>query len=304
MELSSARSKRRRLMLSYVSPRRPDLPATFESLNDDTLTTILEFVGRKSYATYAGINKRCKEVYFATKGMTKETFLFGYGPLSAIKDKFEIITSGAPEFLETVGAGVVRYNRRDVMDWAVEEKNKQVLHDICNVAAREKKIDLLDEVWNSVEDEEDEDITRCVFQDVDYTAALYDKLEVMKWIEDKGIVIDKEYCAETAATLGHLDIIQWLYEEQGLELYGALYFEVIIGGGHLHVMKWLREQEVPWYRWNFHFAAKKGNLDILQWLHDESCPWPNNDTYRVGEYALKPEVVEWCRGNGYGDRIV
>jgi len=295
IKMKSSRSKRRRIIQSYVSPPRPDLPATFESLSDDPLTTIVQFVGRKSYKSVGVVNKRCKEIYLATKGMTKETFVYGYAPLSIIQERFNTTSFSAQIAL---GKGVVYFNRRDLLDWAVQEQNKDLLSGICEEAGEEGRIDLLDEVWDNVNDEGDK---RYVFQDVDYIAALYDKLEVMKWVEDKGIDIDKEYCAKTAVWRGHLDILKWLREERGLELKGGCYDCAIRGSGQLRVMKWLREQACPWGDWTFATAAQKGNLDVLQWLHDEGCPWPED--YRVDDFELEAEALEWCRGNGYSGRI-
>jgi len=222
------RSKRRRLLQSYISPPRPDLPATFESLSDDPLTTILEFVGRKSYGTYAGINKHCKEVYLTTKGMTKKTYLYGYGPLSAIKDRIERsnmecraldMRFGVSLFDEKlfhgVGIGVVYYNRRDVMEWALGENDKHVLRGICFVAAWEERFDILVEVLDNVK--YDEDVERFVFRHVDDSAAYRGKLNVLKWLELKGISINKENCESEAAKFGQLHILQWLREEKALE---------------------------------------------------------------------------------------
>lgn len=52
--------------------------------------------------------------------MTKETFLYGYGPLSVIKDKLNNRCS-----LSRCGVdhGVLYHNRRDVLDWALKEQN-------------------------------------------------------------------------------------------------------------------------------------------------------------------------------------
>jgi len=290
--MKSSRPKKRRL--TYVSSRpRADLPATFESLNDDTLTTVLEFVGNKSYRSFGGLNKRCKEVYLNTSGMTKETFLYGYAPLSVITDGYDDGTS--VEAREALSKGVIFYNRRDVLSWALEEENEDVLNRICFVAAREGRIDIL----NNVNDEDDDDI-RSIFDYVDIHAARGGKLKVLKWFETKGLSIYEFRCVHEASRRGQLHIIKWLQEEKGLELVNEFYNSAI-DGGQLHVMKWLREQEVDWDVCNFFYAARIGNLDILQWLQDEGCPW--SEYFRLSEDKVKPEVVDWCRVNGYGNRI-
>eukprot|EP00594_Rhizosolenia_setigera_P007119 CAMPEP_0178953064 /NCGR_PEP_ID=MMETSP0789-20121207/8206_1 /TAXON_ID=3005 /ORGANISM="Rhizosolenia setigera, Strain CCMP 1694" /LENGTH=222 /DNA_ID=CAMNT_0020634271 /DNA_START=588 /DNA_END=1256 /DNA_ORIENTATION=- len=198
-----------------------------------------------------------------------------------------------------VGIGVVYYNRRDVMEWALGEKDKQVLRGICHVAAREERLDILVEVLDNVED--DQDNKEDIFFHVDATAARHGKLNILKWLELKGISINKEHCAELAAEKGHLNIIQWLQEEKGLKLHGDLYQEAIFGC-QLHVMKWLREQGCPWHKFTFPYAAQKGNLDILQWLHDKGCPW--SEDYRVSENDVKAEMREWLLANGYRGRLL
>jgi len=290
----------------YVLPhQRPDLPARFESLIDDTLTIVLEFVGKKSYRSFGGVNKHCREIYLNTKGMMKETFLYGYGPLSVIKDRanerIERMEENDDFLLYPVGKGVVLYNRRDVLAWALQERKNDVLKGICFVAAREGRFDLLNEVWENVEDWDDKEEETIIFESVDFCAAIHGKLKVFKWLDGKGLKIDKYWCVKTAAYRGHLHIIQWLQEEQGLELHEESLYMYAINGKHLHVLKWLREQKVDWSEYNFTYAVEAGNLDIIQWLHKRGCPWDQN--IHVNEEDLKPEVVEWCRANGYGDRL-
>jgi len=312
MEPSTRSSKRQRLMsLSlHVSPLRPDVPARFESLSDDPLTTILEFVGRRSYRSFGGLNKHCREVYLSTKGMTKETFVYGYATLSVIINKIERAIEDDDWDLylfETVGKGVAFYNRRDVLAWALQREYEYLSRFICYVAAREGRIDILDEVWNYIGDDADEADKRTIFENIDTekVVAWYGKLNVLKWFEMKGLSIFTEICAYSACSNGQIHILQWLEEEQGLELNGG-YYEDAIEYGQLNVMRWLREKEVPWSDDGDTFleAAEKGNLDVLQWLHDEGCPWDYNHTINISEDRVKPEVVKWCRVHGYGDRIV
>jgi len=178
------------------------------------------------------------------------------------------------------------------------------LKEICNVAGREGRLDLLEEVWYDVGYGYDK---RCVFGGVDTHAACHGKLNVLKWIETKGLFFDKDRCAMVAACHAQPHIIQWLKEEQDFELDGELYLHAI-RGGQLNVMKWLREQEVYWDEYTFTIAAEKGNLEVLQWLHDEGCPWPketeDEDELSLHEDEIEPEIVQWLHANGYGDRIV
>eukprot|EP00594_Rhizosolenia_setigera_P019316 CAMPEP_0178956388 /NCGR_PEP_ID=MMETSP0789-20121207/10218_1 /TAXON_ID=3005 /ORGANISM="Rhizosolenia setigera, Strain CCMP 1694" /LENGTH=305 /DNA_ID=CAMNT_0020638295 /DNA_START=518 /DNA_END=1433 /DNA_ORIENTATION=+ len=290
--MESSRSKRRRLILvsSNVSSQWPGLPAICESLNDDTLTTILEFVGDKSYRSFGGVNKHCKEVYLNTQGMTKETFLFGYAPLSVIIDRYDDDTS--VEARGALSKGVVFYNRRDVLDWALQHQMTKLLSRICSIAAGEGRIDILVEMWNYIDDDK-----RSIFRGLGRYAAIGGKLNVLKWIETKGLFFDKDRCAMVAACHAQPHIIQWLKEEQDFELDGELYLHAI-RGGQLNVMKWLREQEVYWDEYTFTIAAEKGNLEVLQWLHDEGCPWPK-ETEDEDELSLHEDEIEPEKYNGF-----
>jgi len=284
-------------MSSYYVPL-PDLAATFESLNDDSKRLIVQFVGNKSYVTYAGINKHCKEIYLTTEGMTKETFVYGYGTLSVIKDRYDNSFS----VRVALGKGVVFYNRRDVLDWTLQRQNIYSLKGICNVAGEEGRLDLLEEVWDKLEDFDNK--RKYIFYSVDDSAAFGGKLDVLKWLETKSTPISNYLCSNKAVRGGHLHILQWLKEEKGWKVSKGMYHSAA-DGGQLHVMKWLREQSCPWGEYTFMRAAKEGNMSILQWLHNEGCPWLEGDfEYFIHEEDLKPEVIEWLRANGYGNRII
>jgi len=149
---------------------------------------------------------------------------------------------------------------------------------------------------------EDEYDKRTIFGYVDRPSARHGKLNVLKWLETKGLSFDKYVCAIEAVRHGQLHILQWLRDYHRFSINGILYKEAI-EHDHLHVMKWLRKKEVPWYKWTFEIActAEEGNLEILQWLHNEGCPWHKWGGVVEGE--LKSEVIEWLLANGYRDRI-
>lgn len=198
-----------------------------------------------------------------------------------------------------MGKGVVLFNRRDVLGWALEERNTKILRGICKIAAEECRINLLEEVFNAVEDwcEKKEDI----FGDVDCAAANGGKLNVLMWFEQKGLSIDKVDCAEEASHGGQLHILEWLREEQGLELFEDLYCSAI-AGNQFHVMKWLREQKVPWYDYTFACAAAEGNMKVLQWLENEDCPWDPN--ILISQSFLNDDVIQLLLVIGHGDKFV
>jgi len=294
------RYKRRKIqeiasLLSQVSSA-----SEFESLSDDTLGLILQFVGRRSYVSFARINKRCKGIYLLS-GMPKETFRFGYGTLSAITKKCEraIKDFTVWKLGKAIGKGVIFHNRKDVLDWALQQQKKILLKGICDVAGNEGKIDILKEVFQSVVNEDDNE---CIFGDLDESAAWHGRLDLLNWINDNDIFpIDKAWCAHKAAFRGHLHVIEWLWVK-GLRFSDEYLLSRAINSGHLNVLKWLREKGCPWNDYHtFMQAAKAGNLEVLQWLHDEGCPW--NSSHQVLELNLKPEAKDWLFAHGYRNRV-
>eukprot|EP00594_Rhizosolenia_setigera_P004553 CAMPEP_0178954256 /NCGR_PEP_ID=MMETSP0789-20121207/8885_1 /TAXON_ID=3005 /ORGANISM="Rhizosolenia setigera, Strain CCMP 1694" /LENGTH=197 /DNA_ID=CAMNT_0020635629 /DNA_START=23 /DNA_END=613 /DNA_ORIENTATION=+ len=92
--------------------RLPDLPASFDTLDDDCLGNVLDFVGKKCYSAFGRVNKRCHEM-FCSKGLKKETYLYGYGPLHLIQQQGTRKGGWFPGF----SIGVLHYNRRDIFEW-------------------------------------------------------------------------------------------------------------------------------------------------------------------------------------------
>lgn len=300
-------TKRQRIALSSSYPR-PDFPARFESLNDDTLGLILEFVGNKCYNSFGGLNKHCRETYI-TSGMAKETCLFWYGPLRSIRIRCHYWRDVCKRFFgidtkklkEALGKGVIHHNRRDVLDWATRERDELALSGICNVAGEEGKIDLLNEIFNNIKD--DEDYERFFRNNAGSHAVRSGKLCVLKWLETQGIRFCKEIYGRKAAERGHIHILEWLRDKGGIRL-DEFVFEGAAVGGQIDTLKWFRNHGCPLTESMFDEAVLRGNLDVLQYMHDEGFPWSIHDSsVSEDEILLYPEVKIWLRMNGYYDGI-
>lgn len=95
----------------------------FESLVDDILDLILQFVGKRSYGSYGRINKRCHMIFLG-KNLPKETFLFGYAPFdSSWVGKFTSYS-----YYELAKAALA-YNRNDILQGLMLKKRNKELFD-------------------------------------------------------------------------------------------------------------------------------------------------------------------------------
>lgn len=189
-------------------------PTEFDLLNDDTLGLILQFHGRDTTylpLPFGILNKRCLEIFLSTE-MAREKFLFGYAPLSVIID----FCSGlelfdVSRFADSLGKGVFHYGRRDVFDWALQEKNQFVLGCIFEYAAGERRLDILTEIAESLE-----------YID----------------IFEEGF---SEHICISAASRGHLDVLNWLVSHGFSKEYYNRYADVATGNGHLNILEWIED---------------------------------------------------------------
>eukprot|EP00594_Rhizosolenia_setigera_P012987 CAMPEP_0178955130 /NCGR_PEP_ID=MMETSP0789-20121207/9417_1 /TAXON_ID=3005 /ORGANISM="Rhizosolenia setigera, Strain CCMP 1694" /LENGTH=287 /DNA_ID=CAMNT_0020636693 /DNA_START=202 /DNA_END=1065 /DNA_ORIENTATION=- len=272
-------------------------PAEFDLLNDDTLGLILQFHGRDTTylpLPFGILDKRCLEIFLSTE-MAREKFLFGYAPLSVIIDfcrgleLFEYY-----RFSDSLGKGVFHYGRRDVFDWALQEKNQFVLGCIFAYAAGERRLDVMTEIAEKLEYID-------IFEDgfcehvLCLSAASCGHLDVLDWLVSCGF--SEEYYeryADAAAANGHLNILEWI-EDIGCR-FDREALNSAARGGHLHILRWLREQGWRFDESTFWQAAMSGNLEILDWLQAEDCPWKDNARF---PNKLSSDTQQWLRDNGY-----
>ena len=98
------------------------------------------------------------------------------------------------------------------------------------------------------------------------------RLDVLKWLFEKGCPMDHKLCASRAAYTAHVHILQWMKDNgmigewHGYHMFSAASF------GHLEVVKWLRANGCPWDEMAFSSAAKHQHWDTLQYLVDNKCP--------------------------------
>jgi len=176
----------------------------FNSLDDNTVHHILLFTGKKSYATYGLLNKRCNQI-FTTYNYPKDSYLFGFAPLSVIQRRY----TASGNFRDGVGDGVVRYNRKDVLQWSLEEQHKLRLYHICLEASRDGRLDILNTIFEKSNEE-----TMEYFREYDWPclkAAENGRLDVLKLLRKNGFDWDEETFF-VAKVNGHNEVLQYLRE--------------------------------------------------------------------------------------------
>jgi len=187
-------------------------PASFfDTLDDDCLDNVLEFVGKKCYGVFGLINKRCHEM-FCLKGLAKETFLFGYASLRFIqhrrRDWFYDVN---------VAKGVLQYNRRDIFNWILSDQTNDGYNNLkwtCAKAIEASRLDILREVFQKKRANNNErqlEILRKYYYDPDLCdrAAQFGQLKCLKLLREN----ECGWCSRAwrlAKFHGHGHILEYL----------------------------------------------------------------------------------------------
>lgn len=152
-------------------------------------------------------------------------------------------------------------------------------------------------------------------------AALYGKLDVLKWARDKGCDWDEFSCSNAAAG-GHLDVLIWLHKngcpwdgwtnilairgghfeifkyvfENGCDDEGESY-ENAAFYGRLDILQFLRKNSlILWGRWVCAYAADGGQLTALKWLRENNCPWDSLTCTNAAKRGYL-DVLKWAHEN-------
>ena len=102
-------------------------------------------------------------------------------------------------------------------------------------------------------------------------AAHEGRLDVLKWLFEKGCPIDHTLCASAAMKSGHVHILQWM-KDNGMTGEWRAFMHFAAGIGNLEVVKWLHVNGCPWDENACLFAAFRKHWDTLQYLVDNKCP--------------------------------
>jgi len=297
-----------------------DSPATFNSLCTDILSKIIGFAGR-SYTTVGLINKKCNRTY--TKNMIpKETYIFGYGPLSLIGERY---ANRNRKYFKA--KSIIQYNRRDVLDWLIRRQNNDELKLLFSEGARSGRLDILIEVFENSNVVVQSHIRKCLHscpyaaekdnlkvlkwlrsRDVQWSwtyssAAKGGSLEMLKWLNAEGLsVSDKEL--SLAAERGDMEIMQYLLPENWFDPDRTDYdssANVCAGaafGGSLQMAQWLHEQGAEYESDVISSAAaQKGDMAMLKWLETQDCDF-TRQTFEAAALSGSVEVLEWLKKKG------
>lgn len=69
------------------------------------------------------------------------------------------------------------------------------------------------------------------------------------------------------------------------------------GEGHIEVLEWLFENGCPWDAHACYTAARGGHLGVLRYLRDNGCEWDERKTCLAAAGGRHIEVLQFLRAN-------
>ena len=137
-------------------------------------------------------------------------------------------------------------------------------------------------------------------------ASLVSSPALIDWAVENGCPPRGKLWLEEAASIGHLDVLQWLYEK-----YESLWDDLSDAAenaalnGHVHVLEWIHNKNKDLSQ-IYTYAALGGHINVLEWaqnhsiligeagdIHDKSCV---TNAAAEGGHRV---VLEWLRNNGF-----
>ncbi len=121
-------------------------------------------------------------------------------------------------------------------------------------------------------------------------AARSGSLQAVRWLLDRGVPVHKEAAAMHAAYGGHVQALQYLHADCGLELTDHV-FAAAAGSGSLPTATWLLAVGCPASPEAYRNAARAEDAAMVEWLAREAgCPW--------GGETIQEVLKSWPLGRG------
>lgn len=99
------------------------------------------------------------------------------------------------------------------------------------------------------------------------TAASTGNLELVQWLYENGAHFDERELDE-AASCGHLEIVKWMHTNLPQCSCTTKAMDFAAESNFMHVLQWLHENRTEGCSTDaMDFAAKRGHLEMIQWLH-------------------------------------
>ena len=118
---------------------------------------------------------------------------------------------------------------------------------------------------------------------------------MFKWLCSVGCPWDED-TIEAVLENGDLAFLQWLHSEGGLQLMDDSIFTWVASLGNLEMLQWLYYESCPWDDWACEAAARCGNQEVKEWARKtlRTVKAPTNGSrgyYLTNIYRIKVIIL-------------
>jgi hypothetical protein len=128
-------------------------------------------------------------------------------------------------------------------------------------------------------------------------AAERGQLAALQHLRNEGCEWDAEDIACRAAASGSIDTLEWLRQQQGVEIDSRV-MTAAAGAGQTAMCEYLHSIGCAWDTNACTEAADNGHLSTLRWLREAGCPWDVRQVCRCASYYGSTDILDYMIEQG------
>lgn len=129
------------------------------------------------------------------------------------------------------------------------------------------------------------------------TAARLGYLKVLQWLFRQGLPFNAPNCAREATIGGHLEVLKWFDESNFAWDSGGYTCGIAAMWGHLEMLQWAMSKGSACYAIVCAVAAERGDLPMLEWARANNVPWDESVCTAAAKCGHLG-VLQWAREHG------
>lgn len=251
------------------------MDASFDHVPDDVILTMFGFLEPFEVSICAWVCKRWAALAASTPALRRNLLLFGAHP--------HVMTTAAVRCAANRGyASVVAWalSVGSVADATVPLAAAMGGHGFVLRLLFERGVPFDSAVAAAVAAECDVPTMAWLLRDVDCpiddgtlrNIVLRGSVPLLRVVQAAGYEFDGG-CMQTAAYLGSVEVLDWLYHEAGCRLDASMVFDAT-RRGHMEMLQWLVKHRCPMDAYATAVAATLPTPDVLKWLVEwAGCPF-------------------------------
>jgi hypothetical protein len=190
-----------------------------------------------------------------------------------------------------VVSAAARFGRLTILQHLLAEQQCPKPCELTYFAARSSNVAMLNWLWAGSWYEPGDDKMACA------GAARAGNLALLQLLRTGGCDWDTEDTARDAASSGSLETVEWLRQQQGIEINAGV-MAAAARMGQIAMCEHLRSIGCEWGTSACEDAALCSELNMLRWLRQNGCPWTVRTVCMHAAYNGCTEILDYIVEQG------